>query len=133
MDKNKYNEQKMMEYALNAAEIISLSFRKKYQNYDVSEMLSIANVVIAECWNKRDKILDWDNYIWIAITNRLKNYNRGQERKRKFIAKVYKRNQMDRRLRVGDKEYSEVLDRTIYPDEKEFEAKCKLYLEKNKI
>ena len=106
--------------ALKIAELLSLSFIRKYQEYDVTEMMSISNLVIANCWKKRRKIKDWNGYVRVAILNRLKNYCRGENRKRKFMERLQK----GYRQKV-ETEYSEVLDRSITADEKEWEQKVK--------
>ena len=106
--------------ALKIAECVCFSFAKSYKEYDISEMISISNLVIANCWKKRKKIKDWDGYVRIAVLNRLRNYSRGQKRKRKFMERLQK----GYRQKV-ETEYSEVLDRSITPDEKDWEQKVK--------
>ena len=70
--------------ALESARIIALSFQKLYKTTDLSEMMSISDEVIAECWDNRKKIECWDTYVKGAIRKSLKDYIRKEIRTRKF-------------------------------------------------
>ena len=87
----KHRQRKEIMLALEFARIISLSFQKLYKTTDLSEMMSLCDYAIAECWKKRKKIKHWNRFIKKVVRNTLNGYIRGEVKKKKFRVRLERR------------------------------------------